>query len=735
MGRLSERGLARQLMAMGLRASKGGPGHRLRSLALTLATAFLCCAAGTVIITVAADSAQQSHAQARAPRFTGKFPGERAVAHWRESGDTVGGLQHSVIFIEPLTPSASPPPGLPAWPRPGEAVLSPALAAAGQREGISDRYGRDAGRISAEGLTSPSERLAYVRPTAAKSPEWDDTMEISGFGDPDPTPFGDSIGVVDADAFMAAVIGFLGLPAAVLTVVALRCGSAARDRRTALLDALGGTWRHRALVCMGEALWPVAAGALIGTVPLLTAAYTDVAIPLTGYTLSAAAVRAWLPAVLLGAAGAAAGVLVASVLLHRTKGDGRSPRTLTRGRMKRRYALVCALGLGMAMPVDLGPLAPDYRVSIVQYAIGIVLTLATLPTLIAWVMTALGRRLASRSVTKQYPGGLIAGRWLHAYPGVIARLVVAVVVGLGLVSQVQLWVSRTTVAATEARATFDALGDSVLIIRSRVQPASQIKAFEEDLGQGRAVFALLQDRQGPAVLTGPCASWKAVRLPCPPARSTVLRDRHHDRRLSELGRWETGTPELRIATGDLPATGKRGGGAEIKLVVISDPGDASAGRTVREAAYRHLGTAPLVNVLAGMQLGGALQDEAIANWVTLLGLGGMLMAALAAAFSALAEFQVFGSRLAPVGVLSGDTHVFRSTALWYLSVPIGVAGFAGAVVSTVLGYPMVTTGGARWAPELTAVTVVGSTVLAICVGLAGGQGVIARAGNWRPGAD
>ncbi|MEU0164941.1 hypothetical protein ABZ214_05710 [Streptomyces iakyrus] len=733
MGRLSGRGLTRQLMAMGLRASKGGPGHRLRSLALALATAFLCCTAGTVVITMAADSAKQNHAQARAPRFTGKFPGERAVAHWRESGDTVGGLQHSVIFIEPLTPGASPPPGLSAWPRPGQAVLSPALAAAGQREGISDRYGRDAGRISADGLTSPSERLVYVRPTAATSPEWDETMEISGFGDPDPTPFGDSIGVVDADAFMAAVLGFLGLPAAVLTVVALRCGSAARDRRTALLDALGGTWRHRALVCVGEALWPVGAGAFIGTVPLLTAAYTDIAVPLTGYTLSAAAVRAWLPAVLLGAAGAAAAVLVASVLLHRKKGDARSPRTPAMDRVKRRYALLCAFGLVLAMPVDLGPLAPDYRVSIVQYAIGIVLTLATLPTLIAWSMTALGRRLAGRSIAKRYPGGLIAGRWLQAYPGVVARLVVAVVVGLGLVSQVQLWVSRTTVAATEARQTFDALGDSVLIIRSRVQPASHIKAFQEETGRERAVFALLQDRREPPVLTGPCASWKAVHLPCPSARPTVLRD--GDRRLSELGRWETGTPDLRIATGAIPTKGERDGIAEIKLVVISDPGDASAAGTVREAAYRHLGTAPLVNVLAGAQLGGALLDETIANWVTLLGLGGLLMAALAAAFSALAEFQVFGSRLAPVGVLAGDTHVFRSTALWYLSVPIGVAGCAGAVVSAVLGYPMVTTGGARWAPELTAVTVMGSAMLAICVGLAGGQGVVARARSWRPGAD
>ncbi|MEU4128318.1 hypothetical protein [Streptomyces wuyuanensis] len=704
-------------------------------MSLALATAFLCCAVGTVVIAFAADDVQQSHSQSRAPRFTGKFPGERAIGHWRQSGDTVGELQHSVIFIAPLNKSAPPPPGLSSWPERGEAVLSPALAAAGEREGITHRYGRDAGRISAEGLTSPSERLAYVRPEAAKDGEWDKTTEISGFGDLEPMPFGDSITVVGADAFMAAVVGFLGLPAAILTVVAARSGSVLRDRRMAVLNSLGGTFRHRALVCLGEALWPVTAGAALGLLPLLVAAYADLTLPLTGYTIASSTVRAWLPAALLGTAAAAATVLVTTILLHQSKAEGRSPRTLSGGRAKRRYALLCALGIIMAMPVNLGPLSADYRVSIMQYTIGMVLALATLPAVIAWTMTSLGQRLANRSRAKRRPGGLIAGRWLHSYPAVIARLVVAVVVGLGVVSQIQLWTSRTTVAATEARGTFATLGESVLITRSRSQPEAQVTAFEKDLGRGHTVFALIQEPNRPSTLVAPCPHWTAIGLPCPSTQAPIPSSA--DRRLHELKRWEGGgTGEMRYAAGDVSAPGsQRAGDAELKLVVISEQGDPTVSNTVRQAAYRHLGMAPVVNVLAGMQLGGALQYETIANWVTLLGLWGMLMMALAAAISALAEFQMFSTRLAPVGVLAGDTRVFRSTALWYLSAPIAVAGIAGALVSTVLGYPMVTTGGASWAPELTVTAVLGTTLLAVLIGLVGGRSVIARITRWEPAAD
>lgn len=733
MAQLNGRGLMRQLAAMGARASQAGPGHRLRGVALALATAFLCCAVGVVVVALASYDVQTAHERGRAPRFVGKFPDEKPVAQWRESGDTVGGLQHTVIFIEPLAADAPPPPGVPGWPQPGGALLSPALAEAGLAVGITSRYGQDAGRISTEGLTSPSERLAYVRPSAG-SEEWDETTRISGFGETQPLLFGDSVTVLGPDKFVPAAVGFLGLPAAVLTVIAARCGSAARDRRSAVLHALGGSRRHRALLGLGEAARPVLAGSALGLVPMLTAAFTDLTLPVTGYRLASSTVRDWLPAILLGMAGAAAAVLLSVVLLHRVEGDGRSPRAVSGKPIKRRYIMLCALGVGLSLPVDLGPMTPNYRVSLAQYALGTVLTLATLPSVIAWAMTGLGRLLARLTAAKGWCGGLIAGRWLHTHPAVIARLVVAVVVGLGLVSQVQLWTSRTTGAAAEARDTFTALGDSVLVARTRPLHPAQLDAFRQELGSGPAVFSLRREPPGKAVLIGPCEELRSLQLPCSP-QPTAISDTG-DRRLTELQRWEGGAVDLRVTAGTVSVPKPSpGSAAEYKLVVISERGDTAAGPAVRRAAYRHLGMAPVVDVLGGAQVGGEIQYEAVGRWVVLLGLGGMLVTALAAAVSALAEFGRFADRLAPLSVLAGESSVFRSTALWYLSLPIAAAGVAAAAVSTVLGVPMVTTGGARPSPELLALAMLGSVALAVCVGLAGGRGVVARARQWRPTAD
>ncbi|MEU7283396.1 hypothetical protein AB0A69_32160 [Streptomyces sp. NPDC045431] len=729
----SARGLARQLAAMGTQAAKGGPGHRLRAVALALATAFLGYAVAVVVVALAAYDVQREHERARAPRFIGEFPGEKPAAQWRESGDTVDGLQHTVVFVEPLTADAPPPPGVPRWPAPGSAVLSPALAEAGADAGIASRYGRDAGRISAAGLTSPSERLVYVRPPAG-SGEWDESSRISGFGDERPVLFGDSVTVLGPDKFVPAAIGFLGLPAAVLAVIAARCGSAARDRRTAVLHALGGRRRHRALLSLGEAAGPVLAGAALGLVPLTVLAATDVTLPFTGYRLASATVLGRLPLVLSAIAVAAATVLLCAVLLNRATGDGRSPRTATDRPVKRRSIMLCALGIGLSLPVDLGPLSPHYRVSLAQYALGTVLTLATLPAVVAWAMTGFGRLLARRAGAKGWCGALIAGRWLHTHPAVIARLVVAVVVGLGLVSQVQLWTSRTTGAAAEARDMFAALGDSVLVVRTRPLEPTRLDAFQRELGPGRVVFSLRRDPTGESVLTGPCAALASVGQPCP-GRPTALREAG-DRRLTELQRWEAGRDGLRVVTGAVSVPRPSADSAvEHRLVVISARGDTAAGATVRRAAYRHLGMAPVADVLGGSQVGGDIQYEAVGRWVVLLGLGGMLVTALAAAVSALAEFGRFADRLAPMGVLTGEGSVFRSTALWYLSVPLAAAGVAAAVVCTVLGYPMVTTGGARPSPELVLLALFGSLLLAGCVGVAGGRGVVVRARHWRPKAD
>ena len=85
-----------------------------------------------------------------------------------------------------------------------------------------------------------------------------------------------------------------GVPALALLVLAARVGSRTRDRRGGLLQALGGTWRHRALVNLGEAVLPLAAGTALAALVLLPALVTDVRLPPTGYLLDSGDLRtAW----------------------------------------------------------------------------------------------------------------------------------------------------------------------------------------------------------------------------------------------------------------------------------------------------------------------------------------------------------------------------------------------------------------------------------------------------------
>lgn len=729
----SERRLVLQMLAIGRSSGVSAPGWRLRRFALALATALACCAIGVVVLTVAVQDAQEATAQVRAPRFTGEYPGEAAVAQWREAGDTIGGLQHTVVFVEPLTPAAPPPPGLPRWPEPGEVFLSPALVNAGWDEGITDRYGLDGGRIGNGGLVSPNERLAYVRPAEGRG-EWDATTRISGFGDADPALFGDSLAGLRPGHFLSAAIGFLVVPAAVLVVIAARCGAGVRDRRTSVVTVLGASWWHRLWLNLGDAVRPVAWGAVLGVSLLLATAFDGVHLPLTDYRLAAHVTRSAYPQLLACAVVAALAVLFAVVTLHGRRTDGRRPGAPTAQRAKRRYVLLCALGLGLAMPVDLGPLAPNLRVSLGQYVLGMALCLATLPLVVSLVMTGTGRTLARVAGRRGWVGAVIAGRWLAAHPGTVARMVVALVVGVGLVTQIQLWTSRTTGRADQVRSTFAALEESVLLVRTGEVSAQEVKRFGNRIGPGSMLMALHRSPTAPTRITAGCDTLTRLTLPC--RDSSLKLDASPDRRVRELLKWEAGPAGAEAGVGQPAEVLQRPvDSGESKLVVLSRPEDHSAGMRIREAAYRTLGMAPAVHVLGGAQLGGELQYDRVGDWVALLGLTGIAFLSLGAAISALSEFSVFAARLAPLAVLTRRTRVFHVTAVWYLAVPLGCAAVAALGVSAVLGYPMVTTGGADPSPEFFASSLLGGMLLAIVVGGIGGHGAARRAREWRPTAD
>ncbi|MFD0888762.1 hypothetical protein ACFQ08_29850, partial [Streptosporangium algeriense] len=92
-------------------------GRGPRRWALLVASCVLAVVASSLVLTVATYEGRAARDRARGPVITGT-PRD-AVAWWASRFDSVGSLQHSVVFVEPLDTSAPPPPGLARWPAPG----------------------------------------------------------------------------------------------------------------------------------------------------------------------------------------------------------------------------------------------------------------------------------------------------------------------------------------------------------------------------------------------------------------------------------------------------------------------------------------------------------------------------------------------------------------------------------------------------------------------------------------
>ncbi|MEU1313415.1 ABC transporter permease [Streptomyces cinnamoneus] len=167
--------------------------------------------------------------------------------------------------LRPEGPQAPVPPGVSALPRPGETVVSPALAELLDSQGgtlLRDRLpGRIAGTIGKQGLVGPDELVYYagsdtIRHSSEREP--DGAARISSFAGHDRG---------DAIRSELALLGGLAcavllLPVGALIATAVRFGGERRDRRLAALRLVGADNRTTRRVAAGETL----VGALLGLV-------------------------------------------------------------------------------------------------------------------------------------------------------------------------------------------------------------------------------------------------------------------------------------------------------------------------------------------------------------------------------------------------------------------------------------------------------------------------------------
>lgn len=154
------------------------------------------------------------------------------------------------------------PPGVDAFPAPGEMVASPALRSLLDSPGnelLKERLPYEVtGTIAQEGLRSPNELWFYAG---------SDTLtgaagghRVAGYGDPGPTDPMPPILIV----LIIMVCVVLLAPVAIFIATAVRFGGDRRDRRLAALRLVGADIRMTRRIAAGEALFGSVLGLLIG---------------------------------------------------------------------------------------------------------------------------------------------------------------------------------------------------------------------------------------------------------------------------------------------------------------------------------------------------------------------------------------------------------------------------------------------------------------------------------------
>ncbi|WP_116043137.1 FtsX-like permease family protein [Amycolatopsis palatopharyngis] len=152
------------------------------------------------------------------------------------------------------------PPGVPKFPAPGEALLSPALAekaAALPASQLSDRFGDNVvGTLGEDAISSPGQLVALVGHSAGSMSEY--AVPLPGFaihdGDPDP--------LLTVLAGVGVVV--LVVPSLVLVGSAARLTAARRERRLAALRLAGATPGQVTSMVTAETAIAATGGALLG---------------------------------------------------------------------------------------------------------------------------------------------------------------------------------------------------------------------------------------------------------------------------------------------------------------------------------------------------------------------------------------------------------------------------------------------------------------------------------------
>lgn len=744
-------GLSRRLLGVGRAAGRRAEAGGVRVVALFLATVVLSVTLAGLAAVHAVYAGKEERRVARTP-VVQENASRQASTTWLVGSDSlVNERRFSVVFLAPRGGDAPLPPGVDHWPAPGQAVLSPALRKAGAAEDIDHRFGELAGTIQPSGLDEPTEWLAYVRPRDGLSDKSPSSV-VAGFGPAASGLFADGLepgsGSVDDKSewmFLSAVVGMLGLPGLALLLIAVRTGSHARDRRTALVGALGGRRADRVLVALGEAGQPVLGGALFGSAAVVWAMLDDLHIPFTGYILSSGYLRQYGWWVVLALAAALVTVVLAVIaaeLAPRRGAAGTRPYSPVVSAWLPRVAALFPVVLLLAVR------GPDFvgsdsgQRTLIGWA-GIAGTMLTLPAAMAVATAAAGRVLARWGQSHGLAGTLVAGRRTNTYPGSTARLVTGITVALIVFLQAVAWQGLFGAQSEDAQRTLDRIGNSALTVGARGKVSdTEMTTFLNRRPDNTEVALIMgpadgSNGTGPMRLYGDCPALAAFHLQCP-APTARINGAPQDPRLQELIRW---TPHNVLVTEvhrtENHALARRAAASteEASLVLVRRDGRAVPVAAVKRLAHEVFPRGARAGAPGEGELTAGIPNRDQGRWSTLLGLIGLGVLTVTVGLSAMAEFLRHGRALAPLSVLTGGLRVFRTSAAWSVFMPILLAGVAGSAVASGLADPVSDTDDAFLTRELTASAASTVLVIGVLMWIWASTVAVRQARRWRPRGD
>ena len=325
---------------------------------------------------------------------------EGAGLLFRNDVDSYQGEPIVRVLVAALTADPPTPPGVYRLPGPGEAVVSPALAALMKdvpADQLGDRIGTVVGTVGDAGLRSPDELVAIIGLDPATL-ETLGASPITGFDGTPPSPVIPPVAIL---MIVLAVIGAL-VPVAVFVSTATRLSAARREQRLAALRLVGATAGQVTSLAAVEALFVTIIGVVAGIGLFLLTRPLVAKIPLDNATwFPASIVPPLLPAIALLLAIPVVGAGAAVVALRRvvvTPLGVHRRQTPGMPGARRAIPLVASLAL---LPVTIGMLRGDS---------------ATNPLALGLVGIAFGGVIVGIVLVGPWLTYLV-GRVLHALPG------------------------------------------------------------------------------------------------------------------------------------------------------------------------------------------------------------------------------------------------------------------------------------------------------------------------------